>query len=655
MLNIDQNIIPDTSVHCLHIVRVITDDAILKTYAREYYDYILFTIIDGLNQPNWSIKNACMLLFSRLVKNSFMLDKKSDRNAPTFVEYFANKDDFRNKFFNIFEKEIHTSSDSNSTIIMLVNFICKFKKSKAIEIQDSELQKLVGILFKLGFKKNKIFRKLLSNSLGVLCGSNISIIYDILLKELNKDDNDNNTLDFLFNMVDEIVRQEIVEENLAEMKEKEQNKINFLGNLTKVLNEVYIRHRSSKNYFVMNKIVKLNIKLNVQQTDDLISINDDDEVDFRAISDCLEANTKVPFFYKYIKNTIIALLANKPNLKLINFSLSLINPTNEELLVYLLKKHPEFILSKNILDPLLNESSQLNTLSVNVSSRIIEHITKLITNNQYPIKDAIQFMKDIISIFKLNKSATKLIDKLFIIIGKVFRLINDNNILNEVLAIILTYCQSGNEEKIRYNSICCFEDMLNTLSGGVLTKRLFPVLKIFILILNDEHPEIRNIAAKLLTNMLRHHYPNLIKITPEMIYSSEYLSRKLLLIKLDKNVDYHSYIEMLYDYLVKNNLYFLHNMHLNNENKVFFYEPDNKYIDNIEIKLSIMENRISTQILPNNVNNEVTLPNVKILIMLESFTQYITDNFYNISLAGGGTIDIKDNLMNSIRKHIYNY
>ena len=37
----DQYLIPDTSVHCLHILRVITDDTSLKPFTREFYNIII--------------------------------------------------------------------------------------------------------------------------------------------------------------------------------------------------------------------------------------------------------------------------------------------------------------------------------------------------------------------------------------------------------------------------------------------------------------------------------------------------------------------------------------------------------------------------------------------------------------------------------------
>ena len=68
----------DASVHCLNILRVICDDTIIKPFVKEFYDDIIMDIINGLQSKNWSIKNACMLMFSRIITNNFLLQNEAE-------------------------------------------------------------------------------------------------------------------------------------------------------------------------------------------------------------------------------------------------------------------------------------------------------------------------------------------------------------------------------------------------------------------------------------------------------------------------------------------------------------------------------------------------------------------------------------------------
>jgi hypothetical protein len=648
LFNIDQYSISDTSVHCLHITRVITDDTILKPFAREFYDHILFTIVDGLNQNNWSIKNACMLLFSRLIKNSFMLDKRGDRNAPTFVEYFANKEEFKKKFFSIFTKEVGSDSTCNSILIMLVNFICKFKKSKTIETLDSDLIELVEILFKLGYKNNKIFRKLLSSSIITLCGTNVSICYELLKREITRSDIDNNSFDFIANMVEDIIRNDMPDDSISEEQQKNELKKAFLNEVSEILKDLYSKHKD--NYFILNKITKLSLKLNIELDDNVIAVSDN-AIDFSALSVLLNKKSKIPFFAKYIKNKTISLLSRTNST--VKFNLSDITDTNEELTVYLLKKYPSRIISQSLKNSIISNMALLNDLNVNISSKIIEYITD--NSDNLPEDKSDNLIKNILTLFNTNQSTTKLLDKLFLLIGRLFSNCKDETLMLDVVSLIYTYCQSGHEDTIRYSSITCFENVLLSIPKSFAETYLFNILKILIFTLNDEHPEIRNMASKQLTGMFNKHYPSTVKTHTNLIYTSENLIRQLLSIDLTGvDTQFKQEMSKLYTYLIKNNLYYPENIHLNNESKVFFYEPDNRFIDNIEMKLTIMKNRVFAGL--NISMTEADLPPARVLLMLEIFTQYLTDNYSQIeSNLRKETINKASYIMNLVREYIYNY
>ena len=83
----------------MNILRVIIDDTDLKQLTKDFYEYILLNIIDGLRKNNWIIKNACMLLFSRLLKNIFKAEKNLEKFNPTFLNFFNKNEEHRGKVF----------------------------------------------------------------------------------------------------------------------------------------------------------------------------------------------------------------------------------------------------------------------------------------------------------------------------------------------------------------------------------------------------------------------------------------------------------------------------------------------------------------------------------------------------------------------------
>ena len=168
-----QDIKMDASVHCLNILRVICDDTIIKPYIKEFYDEIIMDIINGLQSKNWSIKNACMLMFSRIITNNFLLQNEVEmqRTLLTFKEYFYDKNDFYNVIIDIIKKN-NSDSKLDDCILLFITFFTKMRYSKPNEYKNERLEEIIKLLFTLDKKDNKLFRKLLSSAMFKLYGNN---------------------------------------------------------------------------------------------------------------------------------------------------------------------------------------------------------------------------------------------------------------------------------------------------------------------------------------------------------------------------------------------------------------------------------------------------------------------------------------------------
>ena len=215
----------DASVHCLNILRVICDDTIIKPFVKEFYDDIIMDIINGLQSKNWSIKNACMLMFSRIITNNFLLQNEAEmqRTLLTFKEYFYDKNEFYKVIIDIIGKN-NNDSKLNDCLLLFITFFTKMRHSKPNEYKNERLEEIIKLLLTLDKKDNKLFRKLLSSALFKLYGNNYDkFISDIKYqikniidknKEKNidiiKDNNEyleiNNQIDFYYNIINEIIK-----------------------------------------------------------------------------------------------------------------------------------------------------------------------------------------------------------------------------------------------------------------------------------------------------------------------------------------------------------------------------------------------------------------------------------------------------------------
>ena len=660
-----QDIKMDASVHCLNILRVICDDTIIKPYIKEFYDEIIMDIINGLQSKNWSIKNACMLMFSRIITNNFLLQNEVEmqRTLLTFKEYFYDKNDFYNVIIDIIKKN-NSDSKLNDCILLFITFFTKMRYSKPNEYKNERLEEIIKLLFTLDKKDNKLFRKLLSSAMFKLYGNNYTkfikdikdnireIIDKYKDKNINivKNNNEyleiNNQIDFYYNLINEIVKSnnfEITFENKMEL-------VLLFKELFKLI------HKENNNtYFGLSKYIQLIKK--IQNISDLIENNAENK--YQLLSDInynfsnigintnkkminldklfqiLQKNSRVFNFFKFIKH-IFSLFVDK--LKYSFEKTNLIQYFNdkklEEILVIIFKRYSAKISFEFI--SCLFESNEIDNLlnyNVNISSHLIFFIEKIIKNKSciFSEENKKMLLNKIVQFLKTNKEKTKLITKLFsimpyLLIYKEEKQLEYMNDLNLILDIIYEYIQSDNLDKLRISGLLCLDKIMKDISyiNNNFNFNLFKIneefqlkfLKIIFLLLNDENSNIRKKASEIfilfnnLTQII--HFKNYYTT-----FINDYICQKILT-KIDiSQKTYNKFCE----YILENNFYFRINAF---ETKIFYIEPDNNYIDNSQNKMLIIKN-----ILKNNSNIEMNKEFIeykyddKIMTLFEEFTDKI--------------------------------
>jgi hypothetical protein len=665
-----QNLRPDSSVHCLHILRVISDDTHLKPYAKDFYDYIILKIVDGLGNANWSIKNACMLLFSRLIKNSFTLHDIREKNILTFVEYFTGKEELKNKIFVILRNEINnSSSECSDSLVLLITFFSKFKKSKLAEINEKDLTDMIDLLFGLVDKNNKLFRKLLCTCIVKLYGDNIKLGYEKILGLFNGKNNFNNKIDFIFNLL------KLINVKDSDFLTEIDNKCTELLNL-------------KENFLVLNKVVKYYLKTasHLKVHDKLrfileleFEIKDNNSenkiIKLQNIFSNLKKYSRRPFYGKLVKNTVTYFLKTG-EYSFSDFSFDLIQPYNEEFLNVILKKFPKYILHfytpSELIKKIIDEDL-LSKLNVNISTKVIDYIMKTQSYSEtfsVDISLSEKLLDNLINLTNESKAITKLVKKLLNFISKLFIVVQKKEFIEPLLKLIFQFSTSHNEEKMRSAALQTFETiLLNTHTEKFFNKTeincLDQIMIIFTFTINDEHPEIRNYACQILTEFISHTqlFDYQINSQSGLVYSNEYFMDKItgLLDQQIEDENIQKRLKYFFEYLINENLYFLgEKAKFNNENKVFYYEPENRYIDNIEIKIKILRSLIcgkKTE-LKGLINTTTGMKgenknNLQILTMLESFVEFITNNFGRLHETMSNTSEDLTYLFINLRKQLY--
>ena len=688
----------DASVHCLNILRVVCDDTIIKPYVKEFYDNIIMDIIKGLQSKNWSIKNACMLMFSRIITNNFLLQNEIEmqRTLLTFKEYFYDKNNFYNIIIDILSKN-NKDSKLNDCLLLFVTFFTKLRYSKPNEYQNERLLKIINLLFDFDKKDNKLFRKLLSSALFKLYGNNyIKLINDIKEKinniivnntdkNISCGDNNfleiNNQLDFYYNMINEIIK-------LKNITLENKDKIDLVLFYKKLFLLLYnkLKNNNINTYFGLSKFIQLIKKLsNINDlfTDLIKDINYDfkislgidiknKSINLNILFASLEKNSRVFNYFKLIKH-ILALFLSKLNYSLEKVDLIkyISNKKLEEIIVILFKRYSDKI-SYDFISSLFisNEIDNLINYSVNISCQLILFFEKYLRNRKFDlsVENKKILLNKIIYILKNNKEKTKLITKLFSFLPLL--LIYDeqkNNIffedLTSVLSITSDYIQSDNVDKLRIAGLLCLDKVIKKVY--LISKKYMNIfkennelklltLKIIFLLLNDEYANIRKKASEIF--MLFNELINILDLPDSQLsFVNDFICQKMLS-KMDINNDIYMKFS---EYILENNFYFRTNIY---EKKVFYMEPDNNYIDNSQNKMIILKNIIKNKVDSNkfkNLTNENNIEN-KILIVFEEFTDNIKiickdllKNKQDIEINNKNSESVKYIYKNVIRNKIY--
>ena len=685
----------DASVHCLNILRVICDDTVIKPFVKEFYDDVIMDIINGLQSKNWSIKNACMLMFSRIINNNFLLQNEVEmqRTLLTFKEYFYDKNNFYKVIIDIL-KNNNKDTKLDDSLLLFVTFFTKMRYSKPNEYKNERLQEIIQLLFTFDKKDNKLFRKLLSSALFKLYGKNYeklikdvkNKIEDIIYKNKGKNidkfiNNDiyleiNNQLDFYYNVINEIIK-------LSEKKINDNDKIELILLYKKLFLILFKNDNGNINtYFGLSKYIQLIKKLkNIislinQNCEDkpkllfdinydfgLIGINTDKKIiNLDKLFSSLQNNSRVFSFFKFIKH-ILSLFIDKLNYTFVKTNLIQYynNKKLEEIIVILFKRYSNHISFEFISDLFTtNKINNLNNISVNISSQLISIIEKNLKNKNFTLSEENNklLLDEIIIILKENKDKTKLVTKLlsllpFLLIYKNEKKEEFMNDLHKILNIIYEYIKSDNLDKLRIAGLLCLDKIVSDFSDiNYNNINLFKsnqeiqlqFLKIIFLLLNDEYPNIRKKACEIFISFnklnpiisLKEHYTTL---------TNDYICQKILK-KIDINIEPNN---KFCEYILLNNFYFRVNRF---ESKIFFYEPDNNYIDNSQNKILILKNAFKSKFnIDNiNINKEEYKQNDKIMIVFEEFTDKIKSICNNII---NNKEDFNENIYQKNEKFIY--
>ena len=628
----------DSAVHCLHILRVICDDTLIKPYIRPFYTEIILKIIDGLQSENWSIKNACMLMFSRVIKNNFYCNLEDVRNLQTFKEYFVGKKKFYDIVCDILQKNAD-GYDLSDCLLLFITFFTKFKTTKPSEYSSEDVNKIIEMLFNFDKKNNKLFRKLLSCAVWKLSGNNFNKIYEIYQRKINEmiSQNDkaaNNKGDFYYNIANEMIKvkdKEIVNDDIKK------SVILLYKKLVIEMNNK-IKDVQNTNYLLNTKYLQLIKKMPIEEGNpdeiynyQLIGIEHSKKtIDLFTLLERLNKNSRKFYYFKFIKHSLCYFLNNgyiftyKKEQNLIEAFKVL---KYEELFVFLFKKFS----SKIDIELLSLDSIHLNDYSVNISSRIAMYISKNISLLSPQTKNYLLFQS--IEIMSKYPQKSKVINKLFPLLTLLLPISSPNSEnINQITSLIFTYANASNIDKLRINSLFALNDIISYLVKADMNNDQkidhLIILKIFFFLLNDEYQGIRMKASDIFMKYnVKYQIVKSIKIDEFNLndlcsFTNEYILKKLLMCK-ERN----ELFEKFYEFVMENNFYHMKN---NSETKVFYYEPDNRYIDNIESKLFIVKNYFKNgkSITLKEASDDIET--IKIFCSLENLTNSVMANIKSL-------------------------
>ena len=129
-----------------------------------------------------------------------------------------------------------------------------------------------------------------------------------------------------------------------------------------------------------------------------------------------------------------------------------------------------------------------------------------------------------------------------------------------------------------------------------------------------------------------------------MSYTNEFIIKKILVCKTRTKV-----LNEFYSFVLETNFY--HNKN-NKDSKVFYYEPDNRYIDNVESKLMIIRNHFKNGSL---IEDKQTEPakKIKMFSSLENLSIAIKEDIGEIIKRIGDKNEAKNIYSRKVRNIIY--
>ena len=623
----------------------------IKPYIKIFYDEIIMKIIDGLQSANWSIKNACMLMFSRVIKNNFAVSNSIEdvNNTNTFVEYFMEKKTLYNVVVGILEKNLN-GSELNDCLLLFVTFFTKFKNSKSTEYNDEELNKVQKLLFKMGKKNNKLFRKLLGCAIMKLNGLQYEKLSSMLEEEINEmtkkekieKDEANSKGDFYYNVMNEIIKSK------CDIEIKKKMISLYLSYITAMKTKI---KENEVNFLLITKMIQLMKKTSFSS--DISNLYDysligvehsKKTIDIFILLSQLNKNSRKFYFYKFIKHSLCFLFNHGYTLISSSSNENLLSAFKvlkyEELFVFLFKNYPD----KIDIELLSLDNINLTEYSVNISSRIATYISKHIELLSSQTKS--NLLKSIIDIMMNYKEKSKLINKLFPLLTQLLPTNIDVTAVNQILNLLLIYSDASNIDKLRINAVLSFEDMMTYLSQYDISVNVdhLTILKILFLLLNDEYQGIRmktcDVFMKYNNKYKFFDVPNI----NTMSYTNELIIQKILLCKSRTKM-----IKEFYNYVLQTNFY--HNKN-NKDSKVFYYEPDNRYIDNVESKLMIIRNHFKNGSLIDTKKSE-NVKKVKMFSSLENLSIAIKEDIDAIVESIGDKKEVKNIYSSKVRNIIY--
>ena len=334
---------------------------------------------------------------------------------------------------------------------------------------------------------------------------------------------------------------------------------------------------------------------------------------------------------------------------------------------YLSRYHKYFVKfsSKSIMKILLQGKIFKD---VNVTSKLLDFLIKTNIIEVFSQEELLSLSRNLLSFIEKNPSVTKLNRKILLLLSNIYCLplkslsknidVLDYRLISEIysyICLLRKYSHSQNEEKLRYNSLTALNNILTQINYvksdeiSFVKNLLKEDSKRFKLIIEKIIIEVL-LFCRMQANLAPRPVPT--DQAQKMVQNAaKFSSVKIIEQKLNTLLDnnFENISIEFYSIIIRENLYF---EKVNSEDKVFYFEPDNRFIDNVQIKTDTFNSLVKNNLnlfLPIQLNAEKS-KNLGIMIMLEDFTQLYQEKIINyINMKTKKTIDSQ-----SFRNLIYN-